>query len=494
MSFTYAEVEYKEVFDQEIRDDAVITVENYNFSITVMPDYNKTKVIFPSGYSTLLSYDQCAFEDGYNVCYTAIRQAPDEEFNMTTQKYPFYANIKIERPHTDITITRNFEKTTIYQGEKVKVDTTILNEGSKNIENAVYTANFTDDIEILNPVNSQKEKNKIIWKGKLDIDEKETLSYYIKGLNPSKFRSDASLKYENNEEEKHTDLKVLAPQLVIRSDIPKNMDLEEEAEFDIFLYNNDSDEDITLSYKIFLPEEVTRPDTVHGFTKTLDYHLHTDSLEAKENKTIKMTIVPKKVGNFEIIEKAEYETDSFSNEVQYSHDIQISSNKLIIGIEKEEEYKPGQNNIGIKIINPGPNSYKDLNLKLTLPLEEKSFTINKIKPHETVNVTKISFNIPEEESKLKASLKYNTLYDQVIENNKEVLLYQQSNQENNIDEQDALNASTDQDNITKDELSDNYLLYIIIAVVAFIMMLVIIVGVIRMKHDKTLEDKIDKIE
>lgn len=195
ISYINAEEGYTTVFDQEVKDAKIITADQKSF--TVIPiSLERVKISFPNGKNSIIPPGDCVFEGNYNACVLNIRYGDDNEFNISTQKYPIYTKLKIEKPLTQGAITRTFSKKKFYVGEVINVQVMLENKGGKAIT-AEYFESEPKEIIITEAFGCTAEGNRIKWYGSISKEIPQRFSYSIKALSPFRSESNATLVYNN---------------------------------------------------------------------------------------------------------------------------------------------------------------------------------------------------------------------------------------------------------------------------------------------------------
>ena len=366
---------------------------------------------------------------------------PDSEFNITTQQYPRYARIRIEKIEADIKITRTIEKAVLLKNEITRIDVLIENTGTISMPDAEYTDTFPKEIKIIEAVNCNIEGNTIKWEGNLNMNNGQEFRYYIKGIDKIKHKSNATVKYRTGNITDQKGIEVKGSQLSVVTNItPPVIKLGNPAIITITLTNNNSDYGITsLKYRIYIPEALKQIAKTSTSKKIGDYYLHSESLEKSENKTISFTVTAEELGKFQIREEIEYKINNLPDKISNIYDIEITIKKLSLNIPEKLVYKPGQFvNLPIKLANYNSNQkFKNINLDFSsnLPVDYKEVMINEIGPKKVINAGTLSFQIPEEDNKnysLDIKMAYSTIYNERIKKERTAIIIAKESAEEEI--------------------------------------------------------------
>jgi hypothetical protein len=445
----YAPIEYKEIFDQEVKDSDNTTINGMPFTFLILrnQDYYRTRIVFPDGKTSVLSYpgkcifnddideckcyegeDQvpcsCDYEGNYYACLYHIRRGGDDEFDIPTQRYPMYAKIQIEMKDEEIATVRTFESTTLEIGQRVKVESILSNTGSIGIP-VEYVETYPESIILQDVYNCERDKNKIKWEGILSVEKERKCIYYIKAKQQINFTTEATIFYNDVNHTTSEKIKIEKPQFTYSTTFSdKKLRIGDDSVITINFANEGFDLN-DFTYRIYFPDSVEKIHKTGSSSQFMDHYVYKEPLREGENRTITFTIKAKKVGSYNISEEIEYTVNKLHRIITEKHPIEIETAEIRLLIEKEDGYKQGEKaNLIVKIINPSNReTYRgiDILIQSDLPFENEKTYLSELQPHETITFSEASFIMPDNnEHIVEVKAIYKTQYNQVLEKKESV--------------------------------------------------------------------------
>ncbi|MBD3163912.1 hypothetical protein GF323_01820 [Candidatus Woesearchaeota archaeon] len=523
ISIAYAEVELEEVYNEEVKDTANITIDKKPFVIRNLEnsDIYTTKIIFPNSQTSTLRYpgrcyftddeDTCECKDNndntiacdctdvgiYHACLMHVRRGSDKEFDIRTQHYPIYAKLTISKPKTDVQIERNFEKTKLAVGEVSRVEVKIKNTGSKSIIGAKYFDPYPRQVSIIETHNCKQENNRITWTGN-PSSSVTVIVYYIKGKNNISFTSRGYLLYGSENESLQQDIEIIASPFWLDAVFSKKkFQLGDTAKITINVKNNNKEFEINpFRHRLYFPDGFKAKKSGNEWF-TADYYVYDEKIAEGKNASFSYDIKAEKLGNFTFREKIEYGFRKIMHTVEKEHNIEVTTRPLNIVLPREKFIAGKKAVVPIKIANPHlSHTYKgvDISLESDLPLEKSKAYVKEIKPQQTIEVFMLSFVVPNTEHNIEVNVNYKSPYGDFLEK-KEVLSITpvQKEDEEGIYEDPYINKN--QTALSQEEAEESsYLL--MVAAVSLVVLLIIIIVIIAVfkKRTRSIEKKIDQLE
>lgn len=516
----YAEVVFKEVFYSEVDNNADFEADDKIFHVQAFSKL-RARIEFPAGTSRILYIGDCVSAEGYLLCLLRIKSGEDYEltaanmnqyFNITTQQYKLFPQIKIQRPDSQIEMTRTFEETTFMVGNKIRVDVTISNTGSTSLSGITYVDEYPWKVEIVDTIDSRKKGNKTIWEGPLGIGKEKKFFYYIKGKQGVEFTSSATLTHESANLTDSQKITIQEPQLTANTYFSsKELDLGEETIMTISLENNNEKQDITnLKYKIYFPDGLKKIFKTGDISQERDYYIHNKPLEASEKRNITITLRAEKLGTLPIREEIEYTGYKIKYESSYVYNISVSTKELKVNIDKNVDLIPGKSvEMPLYVINPNDRqTFRGIDIKIetNLPIKNIGAGIPEIKPHETIEAMMLIFVVPDDNDttyKVDVSMSYSTYYNELLTKKESIVIIEKTKADTQpVSGGKQTNRSQTAPGINQDKFRKGMSRMVwmvteenfrkIMGMVALTAIITLAILIVYLKRKKTIEDRLNK--
>ena len=406
---SYAEVQFTEIFSQEITDEKTITLDSQDFYILAISK-TKAKVEFPNGRTYLVTPPECVTEGRYQICLNSIAEDEDK-FNISEQRYPLLIQVKIYKQEAKLEIERNFPNTEILAGELVTVEVTLSNKGTENVFSGRYEEEYPAAIEIISCVQCSKNGNKIIWEGNLNFGGAAKFSYVIRAKQETKADIKSILRFGSQNVTDTEKITVLASPLALAESFPESIELGEEKEIDIRLINNNTKYDLdSIELKIFLPAEIektAKTGRLEYFTGAWKYK---GTLKIGETENLTLQIRSSTIGNYTIKQELAYSYAESAVSREDSFPVQVSTREPVIDVKSIRE-QDGKVFIDIDLANP--NRLQAFSgLQITSSSAAEGVFFDTIKPTETKSAS-IVLPIAVQGKAENISYTYKTKYGQI---------------------------------------------------------------------------------
>lgn len=157
------------LFSAWVFEDQTISAGGKMFVLKVTTDY--TYIFLQNNNSSIgVSKEECTESDMMRICFQ--NTSYDRDLKKTKIK------LEISQTAPTITFTRTADKTSLYLGETANITVKIKNTGGYVAENAHYEDSLAG-FKITNVVGCMRSDDRIVWDGRLKVNETLTCKYYF---------------------------------------------------------------------------------------------------------------------------------------------------------------------------------------------------------------------------------------------------------------------------------------------------------------------------
>ncbi|MBR9698946.1 hypothetical protein GOV09_00625 [Candidatus Woesearchaeota archaeon] len=511
-SFAYAEMTFDEVFNGEVKNYEDFTADDKTFSVIAF-DTERARISYPSGRDEIINVGECESDDEYRVCLLVIRIGNDDEFDIAKQEYPLFPKLSVEKPSEDIGLERTFQKTEFFAGERARVEIVLTNTGTSPVDKANYYEEISDSVELTDINGLKLEGKKLTWEGTLPINIKREFSYIFEAKENTTFTSEGYLVWGIETLTDKQEIIIEEPPLSLTTNITqKRLDIGEESLILISFENKHDEFDIiNIRYAISFPDGLKKIAKTGKSEEIGSAYVHEGSLAQGESRNITFTLLAMEIGNYTINEEVMYTLQTGSprppERFSRSYDIEVATEPLKVNFEKIA-HVPGQDiTLPLFILNQNKKQdFKNVLVKIKSDLfEDKQFLFTDFFSGSTDSVD-IPIRVPEMPGtyEIEATVTYDTKYgeslknvqtytitidaptgfiDPPIQETGETPLEQTEEQQPTIVEK------------IEEQIENNSLpTYTYFIVVAFTIMSLLALFMLKRKKSKSIEDKLKKIE
>ncbi len=504
-----AELELEEVYNDEVKDQDEFEVEGKTY--TVLPlDTERAKIKFPDTSSQIMSPGDCETVLGYHLCVINISEGPDEEFDIANQRYPLYTKITVSKLDAALEFTRDFENTTLVTGESTKVDIAVTNNGNAPITGIIFNDSYPQNFLITECAGCTTSGNLVTWQGNLGVDKTYHFSYTLKAIAEGDFDSTAYVTFNNEVVSSDTEtIEAQKTLVLINSSFPEKLELGKKAITNTQLLLNGTEHPITnLKYRVFFPDGIKKARRAGDISSFGDHWLHTQS-SGIQGANLSFEIEAQKLGNFTIREELEYTINNALFKTENTYTIQISTQKLKVGLDHEESYTAGDDvtiPLSLKNLNPAV-TFRNININIESDLPEinsQSLT-EEIGPLDLLYPTELSFTLPTEEKDytITITVTYSSPSGETL-SQKEVITISAKNKQqtdqSNTEQADSNTGLEQEPSIDGNDLNpvqaalDSLIKagsqYAVISLITLIICIPFVIFILRKNKQKNLEDRL----
>ncbi|MBD3203429.1 hypothetical protein GF327_03985 [Candidatus Woesearchaeota archaeon] len=399
------------IYNDFIQNHNNITLDNKLFFFLI--SNNGNDLLIKTGQNTLsVSKHECAYYENIEFCFNAT------SYINSIDDYKALMNINYLTPK--IEIDREIDKNVLDVGEQAQFEVSVLNSGDVSADDVNYIDEFPEQV-VIDDVNGvcNKLKNKVVWTGNLDKDERIECTYSIHTKEHLDSKLSASAFYYDGFSDEISYSKIIhlysSPIMRYNFSLPKKK-LQISEEMKIFInFSNIADDKIKINnLEISIPEELSVKST--SLEKKGTSYFWEGNLGKESDKSHEIIVTGKKTGVSVINANLDYEYNNMEfNNINFKTNIRVSDKGIKLNTSFKDNVRVDSNqNIYFLVKVKNLNEYSEIkNIDFSVETDIFKFE-NKSTATIEKNSTKVFYNMdfsaPEVNTTKQFPIQFNITY------------------------------------------------------------------------------------